>query len=77
MNDIENIKYAVIEGDESKVKLHVLEALNGSVKASDIMSLGLVAAMDIVGEKMEAEDIFIPEVLMSANAMSSAAKEVC
>jgi len=27
--------------------------------------------MDIVGEKMEAEDIFIPEVLMSANAMSA------
>ncbi len=35
----------------------------------DILNKGLIAGMDIVGEKMEKGDIFIPEVLMAAQAM--------
>ncbi|MCP4721240.1 MAG: cobalamin-binding protein, partial [Desulfobacteraceae bacterium] len=39
--------------------------------ASDILNQGLIAGMDIVGEKMENGDMFIPEVLMAAQAMGS------
>ncbi len=37
--------------------------------AIDILNKGLIAGMDIVGEKMENGDMFIPEVLMAAQAM--------
>jgi 5-methyltetrahydrofolate--homocysteine methyltransferase len=62
---------AVLEGDEAKVKLQVMEAVNRGERANDIMSDGLIAAMDIVGKKMESEEMFIPEVLMSAQAMEA------
>ena len=65
---------AVLEGDESKVKLEVLEAVDRGEKANDIMKDGLIAAMDIVGQRMEAEEMFIPEVLLSAQAMEAGLK---
>lgn len=71
MSDFQSIKDAILEGDENKTKVLVLEAVNQKQKAGEIMSNGLIAAMDIVGEKMEAEEMFIPEVLMSATAMSA------
>ena len=41
------------------------------VPASEILNKGLIVGMDIVGEKMENGDMFIPEVLMAAKAMGS------
>ena len=71
MSDMQNLMNAILEGDENKTKLLVLEAVNRGEKAGEIMNNGMIAAMDIVGEKMESEEMFIPEVLMSAKAMSS------
>jgi len=71
MYDMQNLITAVLEGDENKTKLLALEAMNQGEKAGDIMNKGMIAAMDIVGEKMENEEMFIPEVLMSAKAMSA------
>lgn len=71
MSDFQNLMDAVLEGDENKTKALVLEAVSQGTKAGDIMNNGLIAAMDIVGEKMESEEMFIPEVLMSATAMSA------
>ena len=71
MNTLQLLIEAVIKGDEDRVKVIALEGITKGVKATDIMSKGLIAAMDKVGEKMEAEDMFIPEVLMSARAMSA------
>ena len=71
MDNTQPLIDAVINGDEDKVKVIVLEGITKGEKAADIMTKGLIAAMDIVGEKMEAEDMFIPEVLMSARAMKA------
>jgi 5-methyltetrahydrofolate--homocysteine methyltransferase len=71
MSDFQNLIDAVLEGDENKTKVLVLEAINQKQKAGEVMNQGLIAAMDIVGEKMESEEMFIPEVLMSATAMSA------
>jgi len=71
MSDMQNLMDAILEGDENKTKLLVMEAINKGEKAGEIMNKGMIAAMDIVGEKMESEEMFIPEVLMSASAMSS------
>jgi len=58
--------------NEPKVIELVRNALDEGVAAKEILNQGLIAGMDIVGEKMENEDMFIPEVLMAAKAMSSA-----
>ena len=71
MSSFQNLLNAILEGDESKTKLLVLEAISRKEKAAEIMNKGMIAAMDIVGEKMESEELFIPEVLMSAKAMSA------
>ncbi len=71
MANIQDLTEAVIKGDEDKIKLLILELLHTGTPAKEIMDDGLIAGMNIVGEKMETEEMFIPEVLMSAKAMSS------
>ena len=72
MFDLELVKNALIAGDESKLIELVKNALDQGVAANEILNQGLVAGMDIVGEKMETGDMFIPEVLRSAKVMGVA-----
>jgi 5-methyltetrahydrofolate--homocysteine methyltransferase len=72
MFDFKTIENALIEFDESKVLKLVQNALDQGVAAKEILNQGLIAGMDVVGEKMESEEMFIPEVLMAAKTMSSA-----
>lgn len=70
MSDLQAITKTLITGDVKKLQELVQEALNAGVPANDILQKGLIAGMDIVGEKMQSGDMFIPEVLMAARAMS-------
>ena len=72
MSDLRRISEALVAMNEKKVKELVREALDKGVFAKEILNEGLIPGMDIVGEKMESGDMFIPEVLMSAKAMSAA-----
>jgi len=72
MSDLSLMSDALVAMNEQKVKELVREALDQGVLAREILDKGLVPGMDIVGEKMENGDMFIPEVLMSAKAMSAA-----
>ncbi len=63
---------ALVGCDEAKVLKLVQNGLDEGVAAKEILNQGLIAGMDIVGEKMENEDMFIPEVLMAAKVMSAA-----
>ncbi len=56
-------------GDGQQVAAEVQKQLDAGNSAPTILNDGLIAAMDIVGEKMESEEMFIPEVLRSAKAM--------
>ena len=71
MSEMQDIANAVIKGEEDKVKLLIMGALNKGDKANDIMDNGLIAGMNKVGELMEAEEMFIPEVLLSARTMTA------
>lgn len=71
MADWQNLIDAVLRADVEKVKELVKAAIDGGGKANDIMNNGLIAGMKVVGEKMGAEEMFIPEVLISAKAMSA------
>ena len=71
MADFQGMIDTLIEGDETKLKNLAQTAMDEGISAKDILEKGLMAGMDIVGEKMEAEDMFIPEVLRSAKSMSA------
>lgn len=65
------IKEAVIEGDEEAVAELVEEELARGTEPGEILERGLVAGMDVVGEEFKNNAMFVPEVLMSANAMAA------
>ncbi len=60
---------ALVHCDKDKLLGLVNAALAEGTRAGDILNQGLISGMDVVGEKMENGDMFIPEVLMSAKAM--------
>lgn len=71
MSDLTSITETLITGDVDKVKALTQKALADGVLATDILQKALIVGMDIVGERMESGDMFIPEVLMSAQAMAA------
>jgi 5-methyltetrahydrofolate--homocysteine methyltransferase len=60
---------SIMEGDESKVKKIVEEAVKNKVPVKEILNDGLIGAMNIVGVKFKNCELFVPEVLMAARAM--------
>ena len=72
MSDLQLITKTLIAGDSETLNKLVQEALDGGISADDILGKGLIGGMDIVGEKMESGDMFIPEVLMAGRAMAIA-----
>jgi 5-methyltetrahydrofolate--homocysteine methyltransferase len=59
----------VMGGDGTVVESEVKKALNEGADAGDILAKGLIGGMNVVGERFRDGDMFLPEVLMSANAM--------
>ena len=72
MVDTAEIRDALIAIDSHRLETLVQAAVDGGMPAGDILNQGLIAAMDIVGERMEKGEMFIPEVLMCAKAMGAA-----
>ena len=70
MNHLEQITQALLSADGETLTTLVKTALDNGIEAKDILNQGLIPAMDIVGEKMENGDMFIPEVLMAAQIMA-------
>lgn len=71
MADYKVMQETLIACDQDKLVSLVESAMADNVPASDILNEGLIAGMDIVGDKMENGDMFIPEVLMAAQAMAA------
>ena len=47
------------------------EALGAGIPPLDIISKGLAPGMKIIGDKFEAAEVFLPQIMMSGKAMSS------
>ncbi len=69
MTDFKSMIDGLVSCDPAQVTDLVNAALADGIAAGDILKNGLIAGMDIVGEKMESGEMFIPEVLMAAKAM--------
>ncbi len=62
---------AIEDGEIEEVVELVEEALEDEEDPADIMNKGLVEGMNVVGELFKEGELFVPEVLMSANAMDA------
>ena len=71
MADLQKITETLITGDGAALQEQVQAALDAGIGADDILQKGLIAGMDIIGEKMESGEMFIPEVLMAGQAMAN------
>src|SRR3972149_5756825 len=72
MADLKALADAVIRGDQSAAVKITRSALNERTAPKKILDNGLIAGMDIVGERFKKNDIYIPEVLIAARAMKMA-----
>ena len=52
------------------------KALTEGMDPNEILETGLIPAMEIVGNKFSRNEIFVPQMLMSAKAMGSAMKHL-
>ena len=65
---LQEINTLVINGKTRVVPTAVQEALDEGVAAPEILET-MIAAMDVVGERFKNNEIFVPEMLVSAKAM--------
>lgn len=69
MSQFGNIKQAVLEGNLADIAGIVQKALDEGFSPQDIIDQGLIAGMTVVGVRFKSDEMFIPEVLVSAKTM--------
>lgn len=67
---LKEIQDLMLEGEVKELKQAVLQAMEAGVPAQTILDDGLLEAMNMVGEQFKNNEMFVPEVLLSARAMS-------
>ena len=70
--DLTKISETLIAGKVDELKDQTNEAINSGSDPADVLNKGLLPGMDAVGQKWKDGDMFMPEVLRSAKAMSGA-----
>ncbi len=66
---LDKIKESIISGKYKEIETLVQAAIEDKADLDQIINDGMVAAMDIVGQKFAESEIFIPEMLVSAVTM--------
>lgn len=72
MKNFEELKIAIVKMDENGAKDAATKALKAGIKPFDIINEGLSKGMQIIGEKWEKGEYFLPELLLAATAMNAA-----
>lgn len=67
----ERMATAVLNGDDEKTPKLVQRAVDQEMHPKEILDNGLVPGMNEVGIRFKRGDMFVPEVLMSADAMQA------
>ena len=67
----EKLSTAILEGDSDTSTSLTQQGIDDGVSPKDLLDNGLIVGMDEVGVRFKAGYIFVPEVLMSAESMSS------
>jgi 5-methyltetrahydrofolate--homocysteine methyltransferase len=69
MNTLAKIANGVITGDDELVGKLTKQLIGEKAAPASILDDGLIAGMNVVGERFKNHDIFLPDVLLAAKAM--------
>lgn len=76
MLDLSGLRDAIINGDD-KLALEITEqALKEKVDPVELINNWMIPAMDEVGRRFEAQELFFPEMLIAARAMKRALEPI-
>ena len=71
MIDLNKLSELVIAGDFNKAEELTRQAIDEGLSPEEIIKEGLIKGMDYVGVQFKAGEMYVPEVMMSARAMSA------
>jgi 5-methyltetrahydrofolate--homocysteine methyltransferase len=71
MEIIKRILEELLDGEADKIELLTQEALKQGLSPETILKEGLIAGMNVIGEKFKQGELFVPEVLLAARAMQA------
>lgn len=72
MYDYTQLQEALIDGDEDLLLEETDELLNQGAGPVELIAEGMMPAMEEVGNRFSRHEMYVPEVLMCANAMNRA-----
>ena len=72
MDILHEISNFLQNGDDEKVAELTRQAIARKLLPKQILDTGLLAGMNVIGERFQAHEIFLPDVLLAAKAMSAA-----
>jgi len=72
MANLQALADAVIKGNQTAAVSITKQALDEGIGPKKILEEGLIAGMGVVGVRFKANEVYIPEVLISARAMKMA-----
>jgi 5-methyltetrahydrofolate--homocysteine methyltransferase len=72
MADLKALAEAIIKGKQAESVNLTKEALKEGMAPKKILDEGLIAGMNVIGVRFKANEVYIPEVLISARAMKTA-----
>ena len=70
MEILNQISALLQRGKAKDVKALVAQAIEDDIPAGSILNDGLLAGMNVVGQRFKNNEIFVPEVLVAARAMN-------
>ena len=70
MSIYQEISETLQRGRAKMVRELVQNAVDQGMPAADILNEGLLAGMNVVGEKFKRDEVYVPEVLVAARAMT-------
>lgn len=68
-NLLEEIKTIVVAGKYKEIEAIIEKSIQEGVNLDELINKALIAAMDVVGQRFAASEIFVPEMLVSAMTM--------
>lgn len=71
MNALDEVKDAVVCGSVEKTLAGIDAAIATGIVPGNIIRMGLITAMEVVGDRFKNGEIYVPEMLIAARAMKA------
>ncbi|MGD9002243.1 MAG: cobalamin-dependent protein [Anaerolineae bacterium] len=69
---LEILKNAVIEGDDDRARAAARQALQADMDPLEAMQMGLSRGTDVIGERFERGEAYLPELIMAGETFKAA-----